>query len=309
MCIAAAMQQWNLHRRIALAIMRAIGTDPRRLLFGILVATAFISLWISNTATATMMLPIGLSVIVQLETHAGGQRLEHYGASLMLAVAYAANVGGIGTKIGTAPNAQFASFMAQRGVEISFLEYMAIGLPFVLLFLPVVWLALWRIGRRDAPDAAAGRNRAAARRSRRSGARNARSGWCWRSSCAPQPSGSPAARSRAWLTPRVSWRRAQQRARRGGHRDDGGHRADAAAGPRPAGARAALAPAASLRDAAAAGREPRDGGGDRGERALGLAGGPARRRCARPPPGRSCCSRASPPWRSRRWPRTSRRSP
>ena len=158
MCIAAAMQQWNLHRRIALAIMRAIGTDPRRLLLGLLVATAFVSLWISNTATATMMLPIGLSLIAQLETHAGGRRLEHYGASLMLAVAYASNVGGIGTKIGTAPNAQFASFMAQRGVEISFLEYMAIGLPFVALFLPLVWFVLWRTGRRDAPDAAAGRD-------------------------------------------------------------------------------------------------------------------------------------------------------
>jgi sodium-dependent dicarboxylate transporter 2/3/5 len=158
MCIAAAMQQWNLHRRIALTIMRGIGTDPRRLLFGMLASTGFVSLWISNTATATMMLPIGLSVIAQLETHAGGRRLEHYGAALMLAVAYAANVGGIGTKIGTAPNAQFASFMAQRGVEISFLEYMAVGIPFVLLFLPVVWLALWRIGRPDAPDAQAGRD-------------------------------------------------------------------------------------------------------------------------------------------------------
>jgi sodium-dependent dicarboxylate transporter 2/3/5 len=152
------MQQWNLHRRIALTILRAIGTDPRRLLFGFLAATAFISLWLSNTATATMMLPIGLSVIAQLETHAGGRRLEHYGASIMLAIAYAANVGGIGTKIGTAPNAQFASFLAQRGVEISFLEYMAIGLPFVVLFLPLVGFALWRTGRRDAPDAAAGRD-------------------------------------------------------------------------------------------------------------------------------------------------------
>ena len=158
MCIAAAMQQWNLHRRVALVIMRAIGTDPRRLLFGFLAATAFISLWISNTATAVMMLPIGLSVIAQLEDHAGGRRLEHYGASLMLAVAYAANVGGVGTKIGTAPNAQFAGFMAQRGVEISFLEFMAVGVPFVVLFLPLVWFVLWRTGRRDAPDASAGRD-------------------------------------------------------------------------------------------------------------------------------------------------------
>jgi sodium-dependent dicarboxylate transporter 2/3/5 len=204
MCIAAAMQQWNLHRRIALAIMRAIGTDPRRLLFGVLAATAFISLWISNTATATMMLPIALSVIFQLETHAGGRRLEHYGAALMLAVAYAANVGGIGTKIGTAPNAQFASFMALRGVEISFLEYMAIGLPFVLLFLPVVWLALWRIGRRDAPDAAAGRDVLSAEIAALG--RMQRAEWVVLGvfACAATLwiAGRPLT---AWLTPRITW--------------------------------------------------------------------------------------------------------
>jgi sodium-dependent dicarboxylate transporter 2/3/5 len=149
MAIAAAMQQWNLHRRIALGIMRAIGTDPPRLLAGFLVATAFVSLWISNTATAVMMYPIGLAVISQLESRSG-RRLVHYGAAIMLGIAYAANVGGIGTKIGTAPNALFASFMAQRGTEIGFLAYLAIGIPFVALFLPLVWLALWREGRRDA---------------------------------------------------------------------------------------------------------------------------------------------------------------
>lgn len=149
MCIAAAMQQWNLHRRIALGIMRLIGADPRRLLFGFLVSTAFISLWISNTATATMMVPIGLAVISQLERQLGMRRLEHYGMAIMLAIAYAANVGGIGTKIGTAPNAQFAGFMANIGVEISFVQFMAVGIPFVILFLPVIWLVLWRIARRD----------------------------------------------------------------------------------------------------------------------------------------------------------------
>src|SRR5688500_19497728 len=75
MAIAAAMQQWNLHRRIALAVMRAIGAEPARLLLGSLAATAFISLWISNTATAAMMFPIGLAVIAQLEAQAGGRRL------------------------------------------------------------------------------------------------------------------------------------------------------------------------------------------------------------------------------------------
>ena len=162
MCIAAAMQQWNLHRRIALVIMRAIGTDPRRLLFGVLAATAAVSLWISNTATAAMMVPIGISLIAQLEQSSGGRRLSAYGASVMLAVAYGSNLGGIGTKIGTAPNAQFASFMEQRGVEISFLEYMAVGVPFIAVFLPIAWLVLWRNGRRDAPDAAAGRSALAA---------------------------------------------------------------------------------------------------------------------------------------------------
>lgn len=157
MCIAAAMQQWDLHRRIALGIMRAIGADPRRLLFGFLASTAFISLWISNTATATMMVPIGLAVISQLERQLGVRRLESYGLAVMLAIAYAANVGGVGTKIGTAPNGQFAGFMARIGVDISFLEFMAVGVPFVLVFLPIVWILLWRIARRDPVRADVGR--------------------------------------------------------------------------------------------------------------------------------------------------------
>lgn len=148
MCIAAAMQQWNLHRRIALHIMRFVGTDPKRLLLGFLVATAFISLWISNTATAAMMLPIGVAVIRQFESRRKG-RLDHYGAAIMLAIAYAANVGGIGTKIGTAPNALFAQFMNEAGVEVTFARFAAVGVPFVMLFLPIIWMVLWRVGRAD----------------------------------------------------------------------------------------------------------------------------------------------------------------
>jgi solute carrier family 13 (sodium-dependent dicarboxylate transporter), member 2/3/5 len=149
MGIAAAMQQWNLHRRIALGIMDRVGTDPRRLLAGFLVATAFISLWISNTATAAMMMPIGIAVIAQIEDHVGGRRLARYGMAIMLSIAYGANVGGIGTKIGTAPNAQFSGFMERLDISISFLQFLAVGLPFVLMFLPVVWWMLWRIGRED----------------------------------------------------------------------------------------------------------------------------------------------------------------
>jgi solute carrier family 13 (sodium-dependent dicarboxylate transporter), member 2/3/5 len=156
MGIAAAMQQWNLHRRIALSVMRAVGTDAGRLLFGVLLATAFVSLWISNTATAAMMFPIGLAVIAELEREVG-HRLARYGAAVMLAVAYGSNVGGIGTKIGTVPSAQLSGFLAQRGAEVSFGEFAAVGVPFVLMFLPVVWLALWRVGRTDAPADHVGR--------------------------------------------------------------------------------------------------------------------------------------------------------
>ena len=148
MLVAAAMQQWNLHQRIALVTMRAIGTQPSRLLFGFLCATTFISLWISNTATAAMMMPIGLALIAQFELHAG-RRLTYYGSALMLSIAYGSNIGGVGTKIGTAPNGLFASFMGQRGMEVSFFEFMAVGLPFVMVFTPLVWWALWRVGRRD----------------------------------------------------------------------------------------------------------------------------------------------------------------
>lgn len=149
MCIAAAMQQCHLHRRVALNIMNAIGTAPARLLLGVLAATAFISMWISNTATATMMMPIGLAMILQLEAQLDGRRLQYYGCALMLAIAYASNLGGLGTKIGTAPNAQFAGFMHGLGIEISFLQFLLVGLPFVLMFLPITWYMLWRIGRRD----------------------------------------------------------------------------------------------------------------------------------------------------------------
>jgi sodium-dependent dicarboxylate transporter 2/3/5 len=148
MSIGAAMQQWNLHRRIALFVMRIVGTKPSRLLLGFLIATSFISLWISNTATAAMMLPIGISLINQCEANAG-HRLEDYGAAIMLAIAYAANIGGIGTKIGTASNGQFAQHMATLGVEVDFLDFSLVGFPFVLMMLPPAWWLLWRIARRD----------------------------------------------------------------------------------------------------------------------------------------------------------------
>lgn len=150
MALGAALEQWGLHRRIALLIMHAIGTGPRRLLFGMLAATAVVSLWISNTATAVMMVPIGMALVAQLEA-AEGRRLEHFGAALMLAVAYGSNVGGIGTKIGSPTNSVFAGVVSRRlGSDVGFVEYMVAALPFVVLFLPLAWAVLWRWGRKDA---------------------------------------------------------------------------------------------------------------------------------------------------------------
>ena len=150
MALGAGLEQWGLHRRIALLIMHTIGTSPQRLLLGMVVATAAVSLWISNTATAVMMVPIGMALMAQLEL-SEGRRLEHFGAALMLAVAYGCNVGGIGTKIGTPTNSVFAGVVSRRfGADVGFLEYMLAALPFVILFVPLIWWVLWRLGRRDA---------------------------------------------------------------------------------------------------------------------------------------------------------------
>lgn len=145
MFISAAMQRHQLHKRIALAVMGRVGGGPGRLLLGFMAATAFISLWISNTATAVMMVPIGLAVIKQMEAREG-KALPFVGQAFMLAIAYSANIGGIGTKIGTAPNAQFAGFVQKRyGISMDFLDYLLIGLPFVMIFLPITWLVLKRM--------------------------------------------------------------------------------------------------------------------------------------------------------------------
>jgi solute carrier family 13 (sodium-dependent dicarboxylate transporter), member 2/3/5 len=144
------MELWNLHRRVALHILLAIGTTPARLLLGVLVATAAVSMWISNTATAVMMMPIAMALLTQLERNVG-RRMGAFGAAVMLAVAYGANIGGIGTKIGTGTNSIFVGFVAEKlNRDITFLEYLLIGAPFVALFLPIAWGVLWWVARVDA---------------------------------------------------------------------------------------------------------------------------------------------------------------
>ncbi len=157
MVIGGAMEEQHLHRRVALHILRGVGTKPRRLLLGMLVATAFVSMWISNTATAVMMMPIAVALLRELE--AGEKRkLRSFGCALLLSVAYASNVGGIGTKIGTATNSIFLGFVTDKmKVDIGFLRYLALGFPFVVIFLPVVWLVLWGVARRDKMEGERGR--------------------------------------------------------------------------------------------------------------------------------------------------------
>lgn len=148
MAIGAAMEQSGLHRRVALRVLHAVGTDPKRLLLGVLIATASVSLWISNTATAVMMVPIAVALLKQMEK-ASGKPAGDFGSALLLAVAYASNVGGIGTKIGTGTNSIFAGFVSERmHRDLGFLEYIGLALPFVLVFIPVIWLVLWRLGRK-----------------------------------------------------------------------------------------------------------------------------------------------------------------
>ena len=119
--LAMAMQQWNLHTRIALYIIKTVGLTTRRIIFGFMCATAFLSMWISNTATAMMMMPIALAVIVNVEClcagaegeSPGGEMDQSFGTLLMLGIAYSASIGGIGTLIGTPPNLVFAAAVSK----------------------------------------------------------------------------------------------------------------------------------------------------------------------------------------------------
>ena len=138
--LAAGMQRWGLHKRLALGIMAFVGATPKRLLFGFMAATAFLSMWISNTATAAMMLPIALAVAEMFSPRVEGKAPSNFPVALLLGIAYAASIGGVATLIGTPPNAVLAAASAELiGVEISFVEWMAVGVPTTLVFLPIAW--------------------------------------------------------------------------------------------------------------------------------------------------------------------------
>lgn len=146
--LAIAIEKWNLHKRIALNIISVVGTSISRIVLGFMMATAFMSMWISNTATSVMMLPIGLAIIKQLKDHPDTIENENeiFGKMLMLSIAYSASIGGIATLFGTPPNLVFAGIIKELyGVEISFVKWLSIGLPVSLTLLAIAWVYMTKM--------------------------------------------------------------------------------------------------------------------------------------------------------------------
>lgn len=145
--IAIALQTSNLHKRIALSIIHFVGTKPSSIILGFIIASAFLSMWVSNTATAVMMLPIAMSVINTASKEADqNTSLKNFKVALLLSIAYACNIGGIGTLIGTPPNALFAAYMLEQyNIEISLAKWMSIGVPTMIILLPIMYFIVTRI--------------------------------------------------------------------------------------------------------------------------------------------------------------------
>lgn len=164
--IALAMQRWNLHRRIALRTVNAMGTKPTMVIAGFMIATGFLSMWVSNTATAVMMIPIGVSVLVLVldigkKAGAGADETRdnapddadvteaviksNFGTALMLGIAYAASIGSLGTIIGTPPNTLLVGYLEGEGISIGFLEWMIAGVPLAVILLVIAWFLLTHV--------------------------------------------------------------------------------------------------------------------------------------------------------------------
>ena len=146
--LALGIERWNLHRRIALTTLRRFGADARRLIAGFMLTAMLLSMWITNTATTIMLLPIALAVIKVIgdnEARGDSAALDDFSTAMLLGIAYAATLGGLATLIGTIPNALFAAFMAEHhDVQIGFAQWMAFGLPLTLILTPLFWWILTR---------------------------------------------------------------------------------------------------------------------------------------------------------------------
>ncbi len=157
--IAVTMEKWNLHHRIALHTIRLVGVTPNRIVLGFMLATAFLSMWISNTAATMMMVTIAIAVLREIVQDAQEtQGRSQFGTALMLGIGYAASIGGVATLIGTPPNAIFAGVVEKTyGISISFVDWMKFGLPLSLVMLGITWFYLTRIRfRGEQPQLAGG---------------------------------------------------------------------------------------------------------------------------------------------------------
>ncbi len=148
--LATGIEKWNLHRRIALNIINLLGTDLRRIVLGFILATGFLSMWISNSATALMMLPIGLAVVGQFKEQLGDSNYllsSNLGKNIMLGIAYASSIGGMATLIGTPTNAILSAVVKEMyDYSIAFDQWMLFGLPFSLILLGICWYYLVSFG-------------------------------------------------------------------------------------------------------------------------------------------------------------------
>jgi len=146
--MALAMQRWNLHRRIALNILQIAGGNGASLVGGFMLASSLLSMWVMNTSTTMMLLPIAISVVVVIHNSVNGldeQAKKDFQSALLLGVAYAASIGGMSTIVGTAPNVVMVAFMLENyGTEIDFASWMMVGLPLSAIMLPIVWVVLTR---------------------------------------------------------------------------------------------------------------------------------------------------------------------
>ena len=146
--IAIGIEKWNLHKRIAINIISFIGTDVRKVILGFMIATAFLSMWISNTATSVMMLPIGVAIIKQLKDNPASLENENtiFGKALMLGIAYSSSIGGIATLIGTPPNLVMAGVISEiYNYEITFFKWFIFGFPISIILLFFCWYYITRV--------------------------------------------------------------------------------------------------------------------------------------------------------------------
>lgn len=154
--LAAAIERWGLHARIALTVAGAVGARPTALVAGFILAAGLMSLWISNTATALMLTPIAVAVARAMADN--GHRDPRLGVALVLGVAYAASIGGMGTPVGSPTNVIAMGFLNERGVALSFMQWMMLGVPVVAILLPVLWFMVTRgLAPATADDVARGR--------------------------------------------------------------------------------------------------------------------------------------------------------